>query len=372
MTNIENLSRKIISRTGIKKQILLSSNPEDSCDTVIKLKLPEKVRYGSKDYESIRRNIIQYGEPVVLLADRNNRIFINRLLWECPNVYGIVYLNSRDAYEIEEPVTKKDILLWDLQVYKAKDNDRAFMSGWKNSYDNKEFSREELEEYIENSRFKLTPYIGKETDVLEAGIGSGMIAVRLSQLCRSYDGCDISSLVLDKLKSVVKEKNLNNVNLYHCSADQVDQIGKNYDVILMSSVTEYFSGYNYFRLVIRKCIDTLKEKGILFFADVFDLNMKEAYQESVQEYERIHPGCHCKHDFSHELYIPRVLWMQLKNEFPEIIEVIITDKIGIIRNEINKFRYDVLLTVNKGHAAKIEYKFQLAAMEDELFDGKVL
>lgn len=54
----------------------------------------------------------------------------------------------------------------------------------------------------------------------------------------------------------------------------------NYDIILMSSVTEYFSGYNYMREVVRKCIDKIDGKGEIFLLDIFDLDRLQDYKES--------------------------------------------------------------------------------------------
>lgn len=197
--------------------------------------------------------------------------------------------------------------------------------------------------------------------ILEVGIGSGMIAMQLAPCCKIYSGCDISKIVLDKLDGMAKERKMNNLRLYPYAADEIYHIQEKFDIILMSSVTEYFSGYNYLRKVIERCIEQIDGKGVILFADIFDLDKKDSYRQSVYQYAKAHPGVRYKRDFSHELFIPHEYWKDIANQFPQITKTFISDKIGRYKNEINRFRYDVLFEVNHSHQWQEEvplYKYQ--------------
>lgn len=197
--------------------------------------------------------------------------------------------------------------------------------------------------------------------ILEVGIGSGMIAMQLAPCCKTYSGCDISKIVLDKLDGMAKERKMNNLRLYPYAADEIYHIQEKFDIILMSSVTEYFSGYNYLRKVIERCIEQIDGKGVILFADIFDLDKKDSYRQSVYQYAKAHPGVRYKRDFSHELFIPHEYWKDIANQFPQITKTFISDKIGRYKNEINQFRYDVLLEVNHSRQWQEEvplYKYQ--------------
>ena len=190
--------------------------------------------------------------------------------------------------------------------------------------------------------------------ILEVGIGSGMIAMQLAPCCKTYSGCDISKIVLDKLDGMAKERKMNNLRLYPYAADEIYHIQEKFDIILMSSVTEYFSGYNYLRKVIERCIEQIDGKGVILFADIFDLDKKDSYRQSVYQYAKAHPGVRYKRDFSHELFIPHEYWKDIAKTF-------ISDKIGRYKNEINRFRYDVLFEVNHSRQWQEEvplYKYQ--------------
>ena len=197
--------------------------------------------------------------------------------------------------------------------------------------------------------------------ILEVGIGSGMIAMQLAPCCKTYSGCDISKIVLDKLDGMAKERKMNNLRLYPYAADEIYHIQEKFDIILMSSVTEYFSGYNYLRKVIERCIEQIDGNGVILFADIFDLDKKDSYKQSVYQYAKAHPGVRYKRDFSHELFIPHEYWKDIANQFPQITKTFISDKIGRYKKEINRFRYDVLFEVNHSRQWQEEvplYKYQ--------------
>lgn len=306
------------------------------------------VKYDNDKYRHIKKTVKDVNKRSILVANRDDMLWVNRLLWECDNIIGVLYTDILDPYIPEAGVTSANRMLWDAQANKSSDNNKAFMSGWKNSYDNELFSKEELDEYVDNTYLKLIEYLKADTDALEVGIGSGMISDKLSPFCHRYDGCDISPLILDKLASSNKEKNITNINLYQCNADEVYALPHKYNVILMSSVTEYFSGYNYLRAVVLSCINALKDgHGVIFFGDVFDLNLKELYENDVKQYAQTHPHARASTSFSHELFIPYDYWYDLANSIPAITNISITRKLGKIHNEINRFRYDVLLTIDK-------------------------
>lgn len=313
------------------------------------IEISKKCKYAGEEYNSIKQQIQSSGKQVILISEKKYMMIVNRIIWECANVPTLIYIDLDNPYEVEAPVTATDKLLWDVQANKADEDDQAMMSGWNNSYNNQPFTKQELFEYVSDSKLKLEPYLKNDTEVLEVGVGSGMIAFEIIPHCKSYDGCDISNIVLDRLRALCNKNNITNLNLYNLGADEINKIGKQYDIILMSSVTEYFGGYNYLRNVVQTCIDTCKTYGHILFADVFDLDMKEEYETSIMEYAATHPECHNKRGFTRELFVPKAYWHDLMFTMPNIINVEVTKKIGTIDNEINKYRYDVMITVDKAN-----------------------
>jgi len=311
------------------------------------VRIPDGMRYDDDSYLQIRDRIAGMEKRVLFITCRKYLIFTNRLLWECPNAVAGVCVDADCAYPVEQYVTRENRMLWDFQAAKSEADDFASMSGWNNSYDNTQFAEEEIREYINDAVLKVRPCLTEDAAALEVGIGSGMIALELSRYCGQYDGCDISETVLEILRARAAKEGVQNMELFKADADKVHELGRQYDVILSSSVTEYFSGYNYMRAVVESGIRALKDSGHLFFFDVFDLAEKKNYMDSVHDYSLKHPEADYKRDFAHELYIPYDFWRQLGQELPEIAAVNITGKIGDIDNEINRYRYDVELVIDK-------------------------
>jgi len=328
-------------------QIVVLTKEKPKMENVCYIEIGDKCKYASEKYLSIKKQLQSTGKNIILISEKRYMMTVNRLLWECANARSVVYIDLDNPFEPEQHVTASDKLLWDVQANKAEEDDQAMMSGWNNSYNNQPFSKAELHEYIMDSKLKLMPFLDKKTEVLEVGVGSGMIAFEIIPSVKSYDGCDISTIVLDRLRKLSEKKNITNFNLYNYGADEISKIGKQYDIILMSSVTEYFCGYNYLRSVVQSCINNCKDDGHILFADVFDLDTKDEYEKSIMAYAANHPECHNKKGFTRELFVPKRFWHDLKFTMPDIAQVDITNKIGVIENEITKYRYDVMITVDK-------------------------
>ena len=88
--------------------------------------------------------------------------------------------------------------------------------------------------------------------------------------------------------------------------------------------------------------------GEIFFLDIFDLGRLPDYKQSVAEYAKDHPDDNYKRSSQYEFYIPREYWDSLQGSLAGIKEIKVTDKIGGIDNEINRYRYDEQVTVEKG------------------------
>ena len=363
MSSFEKLTERIRTEIPFEDILLFSLQlPElQRQETGIHFFETGRMKYGRKEYLALRQETRSLNKPCLIVTDLAHISLTNRLLWECENAVASVCIDSEDPYPVEAGVSRTDYLVWDYQAARAEEDDFAFMSGWSNSYNLEKFRDEEVQEYINDAVLKITPYIDGQSQLLEVGIGSGMIAFPLIPKCRRYDGCDFSKEVLAILQKRIDQAGFQNTELYQLSAHEIGRISRSYDCILMSSVTEYFSGYNYMREVVRQCIGKIDGSGNIFLLDVFDLDRLDDYKESVARYAEAHPEGKSKKDFSHELYFPRNYWETLRDSLPGIKVIEVTDKIGEIDNEINRYRYDVRIEVDHSCGlSECSYKKQFA------------
>ncbi len=371
MINIDEYRNKIEFTTFISLN-KASSECITSNALVLEFYLSGTAKYSDDEYIDTKKAFSEINGRCFLLCYEKDMELANRLLWECNNICAVLYVDSIDPYKAERLVQRRDKVLWNLQAGFSKESDKAFMSGWKNSYNNQQFSDEEILEYINNTKLKLESYLDENSKVLEIGCGSGMISDVIAPLVKKYDGVDISDAVLEKLRISNVKNGITNMELFNIAANEISSLGRIYDIILSSSVTEYFSGYNYLRNVVCDCIKCVNDNGVIFFGDVFDLDLRDQYIDSVNDYQRRHEDAKASNSFMFELFISPRYWYDLMNTIPEIYNVEITRKIGMTYNEINRFRYDVLLHIKKSEVNRCKgiqkpllFKYQFAREDQE-------
>ena len=102
---------------------------------------------------------------------------------------------------------KKNSALWgkvfDLH-YKdfSNDKDSIFNTGiWKNSYDNCQIPKQEMDEWIDTTIKKISKFTNDDTKVLEIGCGNGLLYSRLINKIAAYTGIDPSKEAIHSIAS---------------------------------------------------------------------------------------------------------------------------------------------------------------------------
>jgi amino acid adenylation domain-containing protein len=299
---------------------------------------------------------------------------LNRLQWECESFHTYLCVDSFDIHG-EDEIEQNELMaeeLWHHVAETAVDDITA--GGWISSYTGKPFSREEMAEYGNNILKKLEPLLQPCMRVLEIGCASGISMYRIAPRIGLYYGTDLSSVIIDWNRKKVKEERHQNIQLSCLAAHEVFQImERDFDLVIMNSVIQCFHGHNYLRKVVRQCIDLLGETGYLFIGDVMDLERKEELVRELTAFTNANrdKGYTTRTDFSPELFLSRGFWLDLGEELKDIREIKFSDKIYTIENELTKFRYDVLITVdkerhnNKGYPErKFKYQEDLRWLQD--------
>lgn len=191
--------------------------------------------------------------------------------------------DSNDPLLIEDLNKRVQAKMWDV-IASHSDGDSLKQTGWISSYTNELFSIEEMKEYANNVVIKLKLYIKSDSKTLEIGIASGLTCFEISPMVESYIGIDISKKTLEKTEVSLLEKGLKNVTLALAEAIDIDKLNiKNQDIIIINSVLQYFAGYNYFIAVIKKSLNCMKEKGVIFLGDILDYNLRDNLKQELME-----------------------------------------------------------------------------------------
>jgi amino acid adenylation domain-containing protein len=299
---------------------------------------------------------------------------INQLQWQCPRLHSFVCIDSDDIFSLKEQENRlMSKELWGYVEDNADDDIAA--GGWLSSYTGEKLSREEMDEYAENVVDKLKPYCNAQTKVLEIGCASGITMFRMAEFVDAYHGTDLSQGVIDRNQKIVEEKSIDNIHLSCIQADEIDKLGiADFDVIIINSVVQCFSGYNYLRQIIKKAIDHMAPEGLIFLGDIMDLDKKDLMVASLTSYKEKHPDANTKLDFEDELFISRQFMDDLKGHFPEIVDIKHSNKIHQIKNELTDFRYDTIIEIDKAKKNNdvTKQKFQYSKKDLDQFSKQAV
>ena len=273
---------------------------------------------------------------------------LNNLQWDCPCLKVVICLDVDDFCDVIEPVGEK--MRQDVWDYVGEETfDDISGGGWKSSFTGDWLSRSVMDEYGQNIHTKLLPLLTPQTRILEIGCSSGISMFRLAPLVGHYLGTDLSPRILERTEQERLRLGLDNVRLEAVPAHDVDSLGEaEFDIVIVNSVVQCFSGHNYLRSVLARAIALMKPCGWLFLGNLFDLDLRDDFLERLEQYERTHRDeeGHTKTDYSDELFISRAFLDDLRFDLPQIADIEYSDLLGRETSELSDYTFDALLRVD--------------------------
>ncbi|QWU15601.1 Methyltransferase domain-containing protein [Paenibacillus sophorae] len=322
-------------------------------DSIEKLLAFSALQYLGASYEvwDVKNLIepLQRDRTALLLTTSRYVDEADRLLWETESLGGYLLLDEYDASSSEKQSLEKHI--WESVAEETSEELNDY--GWNSSFGGKAFSLEEMQEYIDNFRTKLKPYLTKESKVFEIGCGHGLVLFHLAPEVKAYFATDLSETIIERNRWMTRREGLSHVELRQAAAAEIEGIAEaDFDVVMMSSVVHYFPNTLYLEKVIQSAISLLKEKGILYLDDLLDLRKKQELVEETRAYQQTHPNDLVKTSWDEDLFVDENFFEDLHRKYPEICGWESSCKLGEIENELNRFRYDVVLKVDKKYKRK--------------------
>ncbi|WP_338356165.1 AMP-binding protein [Yeosuana marina] len=316
--------------------------------------------------------IIQDAQIKTLITEKQFIQMVNNLQWEIDNLNNYLCVDSLNVHSEHE--TKENLLmsqeLWDHVGARA--HDQVTAGGWLSSYTREPFTQLEMEEYADNVYQKLLPYLNKNIRVLEIGCSSGFTLEKVAPKVGHYLGTDLSEVILNKTQLLIDHLEFDNVTLKRLAAHELFQLDEfDFDIIIMNGVIQLFHGHNYLRNVLKECVRILKNKGQIFIGGVMDIHKKDALLKDLQAFNERHSneGFNTKLDQSSEVFYSSEFFEDLVTDQHGIRNVQISNQIHTIENELTKFRYDVVLHIDKKSKEKIKRKKHKEQYDYSVFNG---
>ena len=278
----------------------------------------------------------------------------NRLQWECSALRAFLCIDSFDVRS--EPEGGGEMMREDMWDYIRREVfDDISGGGWRSSYTGEWLSREVMDEYGDNILQKLSPHLTPGARVLEIGCASGISMFRLAPKVGFYVGTDLSKAIIQWSEAERRRRGLDHVRLEQAAAHEIDRLGETgFDIIVLNSVVQCFSGHNYLRDVLRKAIGLMRETGVIFFGNIWDQELKDEFIQSLASFATAHTGKgHAtKIDRSEELFLCRDFFNDLQHEFPEFASIEYSRMLGVHASELSEYGYDVMIHIDKRRGSR--------------------
>ncbi len=227
------------------------------------------------------------------------------------------------------------------------------ITGWNSSYTGEPIPAEHMREWVDHTVERIKDLHPKR--VLEIGCGTGLLLTHIAPHCEAYTGVDFSQVALDHVQSLIEtHKSLAHVQLQKRTANDLTHLEpQSFDTVIINSVTQYLPGIDYLTTVLNDATNLLCAGGHLFVGDVRSFPLLRAYHTSVQFHRAGNPITRnelAKLIDQHvvqeeELVIDPEYFHVLRTHVPRIGDTKIMIKRGVHHNELTKFRYDVVLSI---------------------------
>jgi len=236
--------------------------------------------------------------------------------------------------------------------------------GWDSNYTGQPIPAEEMRVWVDTTVDRILSLRPKR--VWELGCGTGLLLFRVAPHCERYYGTDLSRTALDFLQLQLKkpELKLPNVTLERVPAHDFDSARRQgkFDAVVINSVIQYFPDLEYLIAVLKGAVESVEPGGSVFVGDVRSLPLLVAFHLSVQMYQapdelplpQLWQRVQKNMRQEEELLIDPEFFTVLRRLIPEISRVEIQLKRGRARNELTRFRYDVLLHVGVEESPRVD------------------
>jgi amino acid adenylation domain-containing protein len=232
-------------------------------------------------------------------------------------------------------------------------------SGWVSSYTGAPIPTEEMAEVVGATVDRILAL--RPGRVLELGCGTGLLLWRVAPHCESYVGTDLSAATLAGLERRLGPAGVDNVRLLHREAADFSGLpDEPFDVVVANSVVQAFPSTDYLREVLERAVERVADGGVVMLGDVRSLPLLGAFHASVAmatadpstSPAQLRARIAGRVTHEKELVIDPRFFATVAEDLPRISHVEVLLKRGRYHNELNRFRYDVLLHV-RARAASV-------------------
>jgi amino acid adenylation domain-containing protein len=276
--------------------------------------------------------------------------------------------NSVKDYSSQQ-VSEWQSIFEDIYLPHDRNSNPLFnFTGWNSSYTGKPIPEQEMREWLSGTVERILSL--KPKNLLDLGCGMGLLLFQIAPYCGQYYACDFSPQALNyvrqqlnRLRSIGEDFNSVILN-QHTAQDFTGIHAGTFDVVVLNSVVQYFPDGDYLKSVVKNALAALSPGGHIFIGDVRSLPLLETLHVSI-ELNDARASEPCTHLWDsakkrvleeRELVVDPLFFLALSRGFPQISGIEILLKRGHEPNELNRYRYDVILHTSPIRHEEIVFK----------------
>lgn len=229
-------------------------------------------------------------------------------------------------------------------------------TGWVSSYTRQCIPEYQMREWRDHTVSRILSL--KPKRVLEVGPGTGLLLGEIAPRVSIYDAADTSHQIVAYIDHHFKStESYQHVQCVQGNFESFRENLQYYDTVVLNSVAQYFPDVIYLTDVLNRLIDKIAAGGQFFLGDIYHYDYLEDFHLSVQLQHQ--PAETTLSQFytqlsqvmarESELFIHPQLFIDFAKQHPRITCVDIQLKAGQTHNELNGFRYDVVLSIEQAH-----------------------
>ena len=239
------------------------------------------------------------------------------------------------------------------ELYDAEGETSAFgidFRGWDSSYTGDPIPLEEMVEWRSAAVDRIKAL--RPRRVLEIGVGSGLMLSQVAPECERYVATDMSAVAIGNLARSLEKLQIpwrDRVELLTRPAHVTDGLPQGYfDTIILNSVVQYFPNEGYLADLIDDVMALLARGGALFIGDVRNHALQSVFQTTVArahttDTAEIRQRVRRAIVTESELLLAPEFFTTWAAGHPAVAGLDIQVKRGSADNELNRYRYDVVV-----------------------------
>lgn len=279
---------------------------------------------------------------------------------------GQIFSKEIHAANLETTTFMKNIYNETYLLAEKYEHGNINNCGWQSSFNGELFSGDELIESYEYVRKEIAQSNLKS--VLEAGCGTGSLLANYIDQAENCTIVEISEKAIDYVQKKLTKKQRKKVDFRNESLVNIHEHYK-YTCIIVNSVLQYLPSVEAVITTIKQLVNSTISEGKIILGDIRSLELMEIYllekmrlnNDNTEELTQ-HLNTFYYKSRDAEITLSPKFFYVLQNIVSDISYVDINVKHGNYVNELNYFRYDVILHIRKN----IDYISALTLKSDDV------